>query len=236
MQWFQESHLRSSVCKKKECASTPLARELDVESKDLLDLCKQAGFDVKNQLSNLETEQVDTLKDTDQARLQARGSSRRAAKAAMRHAIARSRQGDAELGEPPTPRTEAARRAASSKLRVEIRRQARRNADRPTTAETSPLPKKSLPRLSTSCRQQRPADAPHRPPSGSRPSRAEPKATSAPTAPPSRTPITCTRLPSSRTPPNLSSGRSGRSGRPQKSPSCMPASAPCRCRRPLCGP
>src|SRR5438132_9092987 len=40
-----------------------LARELDVESKDLLDLCKQAGFDVKNQLSNLEPEQVATLKD-----------------------------------------------------------------------------------------------------------------------------------------------------------------------------
>jgi translation initiation factor IF-2 len=40
-----------------------LARELDVESKDLLDLCKQAGFDVKNQLSNLEAEQVVMLKD-----------------------------------------------------------------------------------------------------------------------------------------------------------------------------
>src|SRR5437868_3027221 len=40
-----------------------LARELDVESKDLLDLCKQAGFEVKNQLSNLEPEQVATLKD-----------------------------------------------------------------------------------------------------------------------------------------------------------------------------
>src|SRR5438128_5213134 len=40
-----------------------LARKLDVESKDLLDLCKQAGFDVKNQLSNLEPEQVATLKE-----------------------------------------------------------------------------------------------------------------------------------------------------------------------------
>ena len=40
-----------------------LARELDVESKDLLDLCKQAGFDVKNQLSNLEADQVVVLKD-----------------------------------------------------------------------------------------------------------------------------------------------------------------------------
>jgi translation initiation factor IF-2 len=40
-----------------------LARELDVESKDLLDLCKQAGFEVKNQLSNLEPEQVAALKE-----------------------------------------------------------------------------------------------------------------------------------------------------------------------------
>src|SRR5437762_1792361 len=40
-----------------------LARELDVESKDLLDLCKQAGFDVKNQLSNLEADQVVMLTD-----------------------------------------------------------------------------------------------------------------------------------------------------------------------------
>src|SRR4029077_9987280 len=40
-----------------------LARELNMESKDLLDLCKQAGFDVKNQLSNLEAEQVAMLTD-----------------------------------------------------------------------------------------------------------------------------------------------------------------------------
>ena len=38
-----------------------LARELNVESKDLLDLCKQQGFDVKNQLSSLEPEQRDTI-------------------------------------------------------------------------------------------------------------------------------------------------------------------------------
>ena len=35
-----------------------LARELNVESKDLLDLCKQAGFDVKNQLSSLDPDQL----------------------------------------------------------------------------------------------------------------------------------------------------------------------------------
>ena len=38
-----------------------LARELDMESKDLLDLCRQAGIDVKNQLSSLDPEQRDAV-------------------------------------------------------------------------------------------------------------------------------------------------------------------------------
>jgi translation initiation factor IF-2 len=38
-----------------------LARELNLDTKILLDMCKQAGFDVKNQLSNLEPEQRDAL-------------------------------------------------------------------------------------------------------------------------------------------------------------------------------
>ena len=40
-----------------------LARELNVDTKILLDLCKQSGFDVKNQLSNLEPEQRDALEE-----------------------------------------------------------------------------------------------------------------------------------------------------------------------------
>ncbi|MCI0643037.1 MAG: translation initiation factor IF-2 [Gemmataceae bacterium] len=40
-----------------------LARELNVESKDLLDIAKTAGLDVKNQLSNLEPEHVIQLRD-----------------------------------------------------------------------------------------------------------------------------------------------------------------------------
>ncbi len=38
-----------------------LARELNLDTKVLLDLCKQAGYDVKNQLSNLEPEQRDSV-------------------------------------------------------------------------------------------------------------------------------------------------------------------------------
>ena len=38
-----------------------LARKLNIESKDLLDLCRQAGIDVKNQLSSLDQEQCDAV-------------------------------------------------------------------------------------------------------------------------------------------------------------------------------
>ncbi len=38
-----------------------LARELNIETKDLLDLCKKAGIDAKNQLSNLEPEHRDKI-------------------------------------------------------------------------------------------------------------------------------------------------------------------------------
>src|SRR5260370_2360635 len=38
-----------------------LARELNVETKDLIDLCHQAGIDVKNQLSSLDPDQRDSV-------------------------------------------------------------------------------------------------------------------------------------------------------------------------------
>ena len=38
-----------------------LARELNMESKDLLDLCRSVGMDVKNQLSSLDPEQRDAI-------------------------------------------------------------------------------------------------------------------------------------------------------------------------------
>src|SRR2546421_8863888 len=38
-----------------------LARELNVETKDLLDVCHQAGIDVKNQLSSLDPHQRDAV-------------------------------------------------------------------------------------------------------------------------------------------------------------------------------
>jgi hypothetical protein len=40
-----------------------LARELNMETTDLLRLCKQAGFDVKNQLSSLDPDQQVKLEE-----------------------------------------------------------------------------------------------------------------------------------------------------------------------------
>src|SRR5207237_2267812 len=38
-----------------------LARELNVETKDLIDTCRQAGIDVKNQLSSLDPDERDMV-------------------------------------------------------------------------------------------------------------------------------------------------------------------------------
>ena len=38
-----------------------LAKELKVESKELLDYCKELGYDIKNQLSALTGEQADAV-------------------------------------------------------------------------------------------------------------------------------------------------------------------------------
>jgi translation initiation factor IF-2 len=38
-----------------------LARELNIDTKDLIDACRQAGFEVKNQLSSLDPDQRDTV-------------------------------------------------------------------------------------------------------------------------------------------------------------------------------
>src|SRR6266481_5262770 len=57
LDWAEEEHRLQN----EKVRVYQLARELNVDTKILLDLCKQAGFDVKNQLSNLETEQRDAL-------------------------------------------------------------------------------------------------------------------------------------------------------------------------------
>ncbi|HEX5272842.1 MAG TPA: translation initiation factor IF-2 N-terminal domain-containing protein, partial [Gemmataceae bacterium] len=38
-----------------------LAKMLNIESKELLEMCQKAGFDVKNQLSSLDPEQRDAI-------------------------------------------------------------------------------------------------------------------------------------------------------------------------------
>ena len=51
-----------------------LARELNVESKDLLDICKQAGFDVKNHAAFVKKLEADGIKLDEPVRKAANGS------------------------------------------------------------------------------------------------------------------------------------------------------------------
>src|SRR5438094_431067 len=53
---------RSFVLQKEKVRIFALARELDMESKDLLAVCRQHGIDVKNQLSTIEPELCDQIK------------------------------------------------------------------------------------------------------------------------------------------------------------------------------
>src|SRR5438270_13745264 len=53
--------VQESSLQKEKIRVYVLARELDMESKDLLDLCRRAGMDVKNQLSSLDPEQKDQI-------------------------------------------------------------------------------------------------------------------------------------------------------------------------------
>src|SRR6516164_5774668 len=55
-------HNREFRLQKEKVRIFALARELDMESKDLLTICRQHGIDVKNQLSTIEPELCDTIK------------------------------------------------------------------------------------------------------------------------------------------------------------------------------
>src|SRR6516162_9907264 len=49
------------LCLREKVRVYALARELNVESKDLLELCQKSGLDVKNQLSSLDPDQRDMI-------------------------------------------------------------------------------------------------------------------------------------------------------------------------------
>jgi translation initiation factor IF-2 len=54
-------HREFRLTQKEKVRVFALARELDMESKDLLTICRKAGIDVKNQLSTLEPDQRDRI-------------------------------------------------------------------------------------------------------------------------------------------------------------------------------
>src|SRR5207248_3924252 len=60
MRWFVPEEFRLQAEKMRVYA---LAKTLDVESKTLLDYCKELGYDVKNQLSSIDPDQAAALTD-----------------------------------------------------------------------------------------------------------------------------------------------------------------------------
>src|SRR3954463_7601482 len=58
MRWFVPEEFRLQTEKMRVYA---LAKTLDVESKLLLDYCKELGYDIKNQLSSLDADQVEAV-------------------------------------------------------------------------------------------------------------------------------------------------------------------------------
>src|SRR5262249_37647363 len=51
----------SALLQKEKIRVYILARDLNIETKDLLEICKKAGLDVKNQLSNLSPEEKEMI-------------------------------------------------------------------------------------------------------------------------------------------------------------------------------
>jgi translation initiation factor IF-2 len=80
-----------------------LARELNVDTKILLDLCKQSGFDVKNQLSNLEPEQRDALEQMIKRGAHQAAPKAATAKAPVTPVLAPEQRAVPNLGRPRTP-------------------------------------------------------------------------------------------------------------------------------------
>jgi translation initiation factor IF-2 len=95
-----------------------LARELDMESKDLLDLCRQQGYDVKNQLSSLEPDQRDVIEAL----------------------VRKGSRGGTAVAAPPPPSPAPLPVDIGQKVRVlpQARRQVQREAEPP--APPAPLP------------------------------------------------------------------------------------------------
>ena len=59
----EEFRLQQTKDKEKEKVRVfALARQMGVDSKTVIDICRSLGFDVKSQLASLEADQVETLK------------------------------------------------------------------------------------------------------------------------------------------------------------------------------
>ncbi len=207
-----------------------LARELNVDTKILLDMCKQAGYDVKNQLSSLEPEHRDAI-----VALLKAGSAKPAGAAAPAKPVLPTPLPDQRnvrnldsprAARPALPAEEPAPEPVVAEPEAAEPEVAAPDADIPiaaTIAATAPRPA-SMPKVPTSrmLNLNRPAQArpasppvadkpapsptsPAAPPVADQPTPVEP---SSPAAPPSRTPATPAG-PAAKQPPDLGNRPAG---------------------------
>lgn len=129
-----------------------LARELNVESKDLLDLCRQAGYDVKNQLSNLDPDQRDAIEamlkrgKTAPAPAAARPAAQALPEISSRVRVLESRRPPARVAEaepPPSQPTSAPQAPAVAPVAPEPPRPA--VAETPAPVVSTPAPPQPAP-------------------------------------------------------------------------------------------
>ncbi|MBI3408052.1 MAG: translation initiation factor IF-2 [Planctomycetes bacterium] len=202
-----------------------LARELDVESKDLLDMCKQAGLDVKNQLSSLDTEQVVQIRE-----LVKRGT--KGATAAQTPAKPVTPVMLPEVGK-SVPNLSTRPRREAEPLRAPPAPPPDKSEEPPLApAAQAPSPGKPLdipsrtppvldgrPRMPTG---EKPAAATQEPaakPPAAKPGETKPATPSTPPSMPPRPAVPA--APSPRTPPTLGSGRPGGGRPPLRRPPTM---------------
>lgn len=170
-----------------------LARELNVESKDLLDLCQKSGLDVKNQLSSLDPEQRDMIE-------------------------ALVKKGGLTASAPPAPKpiTPAPLPDVQKTIRNLDTRPMRREVEPPRVA-TPPKPETTAPPPPPSQQAPtEPAKQPIAPAPAAKVSEPAPPTPPAPPKPPTATPPPAKTLPPVEAPTKVRELESGRPGGPLK--------------------
>jgi translation initiation factor IF-2 len=179
-----------------------LARELNIESKDLLEMCRQAGYDVKNQLSSLDPEQRDAVEVMVKKGAQPGGG---VAVAAAPKAVSAPPAGPIPVLAPQRPRTLPSTKPARKDVAATTIEPPHAAPAQPTTtvSQSAPAAKHAEPPAT--------AKPTHDKPAAKTPATGVPRAPETPPTPPTQgtpsKPLPQTQMPAAVTPPTENPGR-----------------------------